>query len=72
MAIISSVLKLVNVGGAVNIDDEGKDKKEEESIVSSDPVCEVSLKNSSVRFYVMKMNSFIIISYLDKIFFYMC
>jgi hypothetical protein len=35
MAIISSVLKLVNVGGAVG--DEGKDKKEENSSLSSDP-----------------------------------
>ena len=30
MAIISSVLKLVNVGDAVNVD-EGKDKKDENS-----------------------------------------
>ena len=35
MAIISSVLKLVNVGGAVN-DDEQKDKKEDNSMFSSD------------------------------------
>ena len=35
MAIISSVLKLVNVGGAVNVDEE-KNKKEEKSMFSSD------------------------------------
>jgi hypothetical protein len=35
MAIISSVLKLVNVGGAVN-SDEGKDKQEEKAMFSSD------------------------------------
>ena len=35
MAIISSVLKLVNVGGAVGVD-EGKDKNDDKSMLSSD------------------------------------
>ncbi|XP_028411550.1 multidrug resistance protein 1-like [Dendronephthya gigantea] len=35
MAIISSVLKLVNVGGAVGVD-EGKDEKDDKSMLSSD------------------------------------
>ena len=36
MAIISSVLKLVNVGGAVQVDDEKDDKKDEKSMLSND------------------------------------
>ena len=35
MAIISSVLKLVNVGGAVNVDEE-KDAKNEKSVLESE------------------------------------
>ena len=35
MAIISSVLKLVNVGGAVNVDEE-KDTKNEKSVLESE------------------------------------
>ena len=36
MAIISSVLKLVNVGDAVQVDDEKDNKKDEKSMFSND------------------------------------